>query len=251
MDLRGKTAVVTGSATGIGAACAILLAKRGANVVVNYSKSQSEAEATLAAIEAEGVRGLLVRADCANEAEVAAMMQQAAGTFGGIDVLVNNAARTYFVHWSKIFEVTDEMWRNIFDLNVRGAFLCSREASRYMGNPSHIVSIGSIAGLTGEGSSIPYAASKAALHSVTKSLARALAPATRVNCVAPGYVDTRWSAGFGDVDALRADEVAVSPLKHATQPEDVAAGVLGLIEGGDLVTGQTLLLDGGRSLVGG
>ncbi len=250
MDLKGKTAVVTGSATGIGAACAIQFARRGANVVVNYSKSQAEAEETVAGVERAGVKALLVRADCANEAEVVAMMKQAADTFGGIDILVNNAARTYFVHWSKLFDLTDEMWRNIFDLNVRGAFLCSREASRYMKNPSHIVNIGSVAGFTGEGSSIPYAASKGALHNLTKALARALAPKTRVNCIAPGYVDTRWTAGFGDIDAQRAEETATSPLKHATQPEDVAAGVLGIIEGGDVITGQTVLLDGGRSLAG-
>ena len=204
-------------------------------------------------MKAAGAEALLIKRDMANEPDIKCLMAAAASEFGGIDVLVNNAARTYFVPAKKVDDVTEQMWDDIMHLNVRGAFFCCREAYNYMNDPSHIINIGSTAGVTGDGSSIPYAASKGALHNMTMALARALGPKTRVNCIAPGFMEGRWLRGGlgGQYDAIKADVARNTPVGHAADPDEVAAMVVALAKGGDFVSGQTLVVDGGSILTRG
>ena len=250
MDLQGKTAIVTGSAVGVGRATALDLARRGANVVVNYSRSEDDAREAVRLVEATGARALLVKADVSQEAQVAAMVRQTADAFGGLHVLVNNAATTHFVPFPDLDGMKSEYWDDIFAVNVKGVFFCCREASKAMraSGGGAIVNVASVAGQRSIGSSIAYAASKAAVINMTVGLARVLGPEIRVNCVAPGFIDTRWlRTGLGEqvFEAAKASESRRAPLKAVCRPEDVAQLILSLIEGADLVTGQTITIDGG------
>jgi 3-oxoacyl-[acyl-carrier protein] reductase len=255
MDVRGKTAIVTGSAVGVGRATALELARRGANVVINYSRSEDDAREALRLVEAEGARGLLVRADVSKDAEVQALVRQAAEAFGGLHILVNNAAMTHFVPFHDLDGMKEEYWDDIFAVNVKGVFFCSRAAApviRQSGGGT-IVNVASVAGTRAIGSSIAYAASKAAVINMTVALARVLGPEIRVNCVAPGFIETRWlKTGLGDkiYEAGRAAETQRAPLKAVCKPEDVSQLILSLIEGADLVTGQTVTIDGGVGISG-
>ncbi len=252
MELAGTTAVVTGSAVGVGRATTIELAKRGSNVVVNYSRSEDDAKETVALVEAQGARALLVRADVSNDAEVREMMAAAVKEFGGIDVLVNNAATTAFVGFADLEGMTEEKWDHILAVNLKGPFFCTRaaaEALKASGNGA-IVNIASIAGVKSIGSSIAYAASKAGLINMTVGLARTLAPEVRVNCVAPGFIDSRWlRRGLGDFyEPVRQRTAEQTPLGRVSTPEDVAQIALSLIEGADFVTGQCVVVDGGAAI---
>ncbi len=253
MDVRGKTAIVTGSAVGVGRATAIDLAKRGANVIVNYSRSEDDAREALRLVEAEGARGLLVKCDVSKDDQVQAMVQQAIDAFGGVHVLVNNAAMTHFVAFEDLDGMKEEYWDDIYAVNVKGVFFCSRAASKAMkaSGSGAIVNIASVAGIRSIGSSIAYAASKAAVINMTMGLARVLGPEIRVNCVAPGFIDTRWlRQGLGEqvFEAGKGQQERRAPLKAVCTPETVSQLVMSLIEGADLVTGQTVLIDGGVSL---
>ena len=181
MELSGKCAIVTGSAVGVGRATALALAKRGANVVVNYSRSEEEARDTVAQVEALGAKALLVRADVSNDAEVRAMIAAAVDAFGGVNVLVNNAGTTAFVNFADLEGMTEELWDRILAVNLKGPFFCARAAAEAMKSSGEgaIVNIASIAGVKAIGSSIAYAASKAALINLTVALARVLAPEVR------------------------------------------------------------------------
>ncbi len=255
MDVRGKTAIVTGSAVGVGRATAIDLAKRGANVVVNYSRSEDDAREALRLVEAEGARGLLVKADVSKDDQVRAMVREAVKTFGGLHVLVNNAAMTHFVPFADLDGMKEEYWDDIYAVNIKGTFFCARAAAKAMheSGGGAIVNIASVAGIRSIGSSIAYAASKAAVINMTIGLARVLGPEIRVNCVAPGFIETRWlKNGLGDqiYEAGKAAETRRAPLKAVCRPEDVSRLVLSLIEGADLVTGQTVVIDGGVGVSG-
>src|SRR4029079_10674833 len=189
-----KLALVTGSATGIGRACALRFAENGFHVVVNYSRSEADARETLKLVEACRVRGLLVQCDVGSDAAVRDMLQTVEREFGRLDVLVNNAGTTWFIDHKSLEEMTEEKWDRILQVNLKGPFFCIRAAVpllRKSGGGS-IVSVSSVAGLSGDGSSIAYAASKGALNTMTRSLARSLGPEIRVNAVCPGPVDTRW-----------------------------------------------------------
>ncbi|MGA2286208.1 MAG: glucose 1-dehydrogenase [Dehalococcoidia bacterium] len=248
MELAGKTAIVTGSAVGVGRETALALARRGANVVVNYSRSEAEARRTLADVEALGAGALLVRADVSRDGEVRDMVAQTVARFGGVDVLVNNAGITYFVDFKDLEGVTEAIWDRILAVNVKGVFFCSRAVVPQMQRQGAgcIINIASVAGIAGTGSSIPYCASKAAVINLTLTFARAYGPEIRVNCVAPGYVNTRWhEARAGNRESFRNAVAAMTPLKRVCGPEDVAQVALSLIEGADMVTGQTLVVDGG------
>src|SRR4051812_34656222 len=215
-----KVALITGAATGIGRACALRFAAQGLSVAINYSRSESEARETLAAVERLGVRGLLCRADIADDGEVRVMVARCRDELGGLDVLVNNAGTTHFIDHADLDAVTAEVWDDIFAVNVRGAFQCCRAAAALLrARKGAIVNVTSVAGLQGHGSSIPYAASKAALNTITKSLARSLAPDVRVNAVAPGPVRTRWLAGRED---LVERSLRQTPLGRAAEPDDIA-----------------------------
>ncbi len=241
-----RVALVTGSATGVGRAVALRFAKLGYAVAVNYSRSAAEAEATLSVLEDLGVPAILCPADVGDDTQVRAMVERCRTELGGLDVLVNNAATTHFIPHTDLEAVTDEIWDEIFQVNLKGAFYASRAAMPLLRERSGcIVNVSSVAGLQGHGSSIPYSASKAALNCLTQSLARAFAPHVRVNAVAPGPILTRWLAGHEDhVEKA----VAQTPLRRAATPDDVADVVEFLAVGTALMTGQVVVADGGRTM---
>ncbi|HEX5478636.1 MAG TPA: SDR family oxidoreductase [Dehalococcoidia bacterium] len=255
MDVRGKTAIVTGSAVGVGRATALDLARRGANVVINYSRSEDDAREALRLVEETGARGLLVKCDVSKDDQVREMVRRAVDTFGGLHVLVNNAAMTHFVAFNDLEGMKEEFWDDIYAVNVKGVFFCCRAAAPAMreSGGGAIVNIASVAGVRSIGSSLAYAASKAAVINMTIGLARVLGPDVRVNCVAPGFIETRWlRGGLGDqvYEAAKARESQRAPLKAVCTPEDVSQVVMAFVEGADLVTGQTLVVDGGTGIVG-
>jgi NAD(P)-dependent dehydrogenase (short-subunit alcohol dehydrogenase family) len=202
----------------------------------------------VAELAALGVEALPVKADVAQENEVKAMIQQAAGHFGRIDVLVNNAGTTRFIPFPDLDAVTDEVWRHILGVNLMGPWYAARAAAPHL-RQSHgcIVNVASIAALRASGSSLPYGVSKAALTQLTRALAISLAPEVRVNAVNPGLVSSRWfRQSFGD-DVAAAQEAAMAkrtPLQAVATPEQVAQAVMGFVRS-DIVTGQHLVVDGG------
>jgi 3-oxoacyl-[acyl-carrier protein] reductase len=241
-----KVALITGSATGIGRACAIRFAREGLAVAVNYSRSQTEAEETVAAVRDLGVPGIVVKANVADEKAVTAMVARCLAELGGLDVLVNNAGTTHFVEHRNLDALTDAVWDDILNVNVKGTFYCCRAAMPALeARSGSIVNVTSVAGLQGHGSSVAYAASKAALNCMTKSLARAFAPAVRVNAVAPGPVLTRWLANHQD-HLQRTLEG--TPMQRAAVPDDIADAVAFLALGSSLMTGQVVVVDGGRTM---
>jgi len=251
MDLKNAVGIVTGSATGIGAACAILLAERGCHVVINYTKSEAEAAATAGACERLGVQTLLVKASVADDADCRRMAEAAVSKWGRIDVLVNNAGTTKFARDHKNLDALQaEDFQRIYAVNVIGAYQMTRAVVPAMNKQGRgaIVNVSSISGLRGSGSSIAYAASKGALNTMTLSLARALAPEIRVNAVCPGLVDTRWfrdGAGAETYAKVKAHYEQSAALRKVVQPQDVARAVVWFVEGADLVTGEVLVVDGG------
>ena len=245
-NLEGHAALVTGSATGAGAAIALALAAEGVKICVNYSRSKDEAEATLEQIRAKGVEATIFQCNVGDDGQVVEMVAHAADALGGLDILVNNAGMTHFVPHTDLDGLSESMWDDILRINVKGAYFASRAAMPHLRKSSDgcIVNVSSIAGLLGSGSSIAYAASKAALNSMTMSLARAFAPEVRVNAIAPGVILTRWVDGKqAFIDAY----VEKAPLRKASTPEDVAHMAVFLAEAHN-VTGQTLVIDGGFTL---
>lgn len=253
MQLRGKAAVVTGSSVGVGRAVAVSLAERGCRVVINFSRSRAEAEEAVEICRSKGVEAMMIQADVSSDADCRRMIQTAAEAFGRLDVLVNNAAVTRFIPFSDLEALTEDIWLKILRTNLLGAFFCSRAAVPHMQKAGEgaIVNVVSIAGFSGGGSSIAYAASKAAIINMTKGLARTLGPAIRVNGVAPGAIDTRWlRQGLGEkvFAGLEKSLRDSTPLQRIATPEDVADAVLWFIEGAQMVTGETIKLDGGQLL---
>jgi 3-oxoacyl-[acyl-carrier protein] reductase len=246
MSSPSPVALVTGAATGIGRAVALRLAKSGVAVAVNYSRSEAEARETLAGVEAAGVRGLLCKANVGNDAVVREMVARVVAELGGLDVLVNNAGTTRFIDHANLEAVTDEDWDQILGVNLKGTFYACRAAwPALRDRRGSVVNVTSVAGLGGQGSSIPYAASKAAINTMTKSLARVFAPKVRVNAVAPGPVLTRWLLPHQQmIDRA----VAMTPLKRAATPDDIADTVVFLARGTSLMTGQVVVVDGGLSM---
>ncbi len=246
MSSARKVALVTGAATGIGRAVALRFAAQGLAVAVNYSRSEAEAHDALAEVQRLGGSGILCKANVADDGAVRAMVQRCRDELGGLDVLVNNAGTTRFIDHADLDAVTDEVWDDIIGVNLKGAFQACRAAwplLRERGGA--IVNVTSVAGIAGQGSSIPYAASKAALNCLTKSLARAFAPTVRVNAVAPGPVLTRWLADHADMVER---SVRATPLGRAATPDDIADVVAFLALGTTLMTGQVVVVDGGRTM---
>jgi 3-oxoacyl-[acyl-carrier protein] reductase len=246
MNPTKPVALVTGSATGAGRAIAIRFAKRGFAVAVNYSRSEKDARETVAAIEKLGGSAILCKATVGDDAQVRAMVERCKIELGGLDVLVNNAGTTKFIAHTDLEDVSDSIWDEIFQVNLKGAFYASRAAMPLLkARRGCIVNISSVAGLLGHGSSIPYSASKAAMNCMTQSMARAFAPEVRVNAVAPGPILTRWLEGHEEhVDKA----IAQTPLKRAATPDDVADVVEFLALGTTLMTGQIVVVDGGRTM---
>jgi 3-oxoacyl-[acyl-carrier protein] reductase len=249
MQLAGKAAIITGGGTGVGRATALLLAQQGCSVLINYSKSKAEAEQTAADVAALGVKALAMQADVADDDSVRAMVALAVRDLGRVDILLNSAGTTRFVLAADLNAVTDEDWQRIYAVNVIGAFHCSRAVKEPMlaVGGGQIINITSVAAFAGKGSSIPYAASKAALNNLTIALARSLAPHIRVNAVAPGFITGRWlEQGFGDAyEGVKRTVARACPLEKVSDPEDVAAAVMSLITGSTMITGQVLVCDGG------
>ena len=254
-DLDGFVVVVTGASTGLGRAIAVETASRGAKaVIVNYAANRDEAAETVRLVEAEGAEGVLVQGDVAKD-EDCRRIAEAASPFGHVDALFNNAGTTMFANHADMDAVSAEDFQRIYAVNVVGAFQMVRATRALLEagpRPGAVVNTASIAGVMGNGSSIPYAASKGALITMTLSLSRALAPKVRVNAICPGYIDTPW---FGRgmpperVARLREGAAAASPLKVASSAEDIAvAAVFFASPAARSVTGETLLADAGSHL---
>ena len=253
MELDGGAAIVTGSATGIGAATARLLASKGCNVMINYTKSEAEARETAAACEALGADALICRADVANDDDCRRMTAQTVAKWGRIDGLVNNAGTTKFVGFEDLGGLSAEDFQHIFAVNVIGPYQMIRAVAPHMKEAGRgaIVNVSSIAGVFGLGSSIAYAASKGALNTMTLSLARTLGPEIRVNAVCPGLVQTRWlpeGLGAEAYERLRANYEAQAVLKTSSTPDDIAKTVVFLLEAADHATGEILMVDAGWHL---
>lgn len=245
MLLKGKVAIVTGGGTGIGRAVSHALVAQGAAVAVVYSRSETDAEETVARLTASGGRAMAVRADVASASQVTEMTAAVVRAFGRIDYLVNNAGMTRQLPFADLNAIDDAAWDELYAVNVKGAFQCARTTAPFLRrHGGAIVNIGSIAGETGYGSSLPYAVSKAALHGLTRSLARALAPDIRVNCLAPGAVGTRWWSGNEDKMHALAGHVA---LNRVSSPEDIAGTVMMLLMAPSM-TGQVIRADNGQTL---
>ncbi len=253
MSTHPRAAIVTGASSGIGAAVALELARHGTDVLINYAQNAGGAEATAAGCRALGVRAAIARGDVAEDADCRALVAAALREFGRVDYLVNNAGVSKFVAHSNLDGLEAVDFARIFAVNVTGAFQMTRAALTALraSGGGAVVNVASIAGTCGIGSSVAYAASKAALLNLTVTLARALAPAVRVNAVAPGFVDTPWhAAGMGE-ERYRKSLAAVAegtPLKAVTQPADVAGPVVWLLEGAGHVTGEALHIDAGLHL---
>jgi len=254
MDLKGQVAIVTGSATGLGAAVALKLGARGAKIVINYTKSLKEAEATAAQARAKDIDALLLQGDVASDADCRRLVKDTHSKWGRVDILVNNAGTTKFADHADLEALTSDDFLNIYKVNVVGAYQMIRACMPHMKAQGYgaVVNVSSIAGVTGIGSSVAYAASKGALNTLTKSLARSLAPEIRVNAVCPGFIGTRWfSERFGEETYARIIEHTkqTTPLARAGTPDDVADAVVFLCaEGAQHITGETLLSDAGHHL---
>jgi 3-oxoacyl-[acyl-carrier protein] reductase len=244
-------ALVTGGATGIGRATVLALAREGAAVAINYCRSTAAAHETAALAEQAGVRAMAVRADVTRDDQVRAMIDEVARELGGLDCLVNNAGWTQRVPHRQLEALTDDIWDRALATNLRGPFHCARAAVPHMERRGGgaIVNITSVATFTGTGSSMAYAASKAGLDALTKSLARALAPSRiRVNAVAPGLLATGFGGGLITQDLL-AQIGGLTPIGRPAAVEEVAEAVVYLLAN-EAVTGHTTIVDGGLTALG-
>lgn len=258
-DFEGRVALVTGSASGLGRSMAIKLAERGADVIVNYSRSAAEAEETAAAIAATGAKAVVVKADVSTE-EGAAALREAAEPFGRLDILINNAGVTRHAHdHGDLDALSKDDLMKVYAVNAAGPFLVMQAlkpllmaAYEQSGRASAVLNVSSIAGTLGIGSSVAYTASKGALNTMTISLARGLAPAIRVNAICPGFIGTRWFKNAMDEDGY-ADIVkmveATTPLRAASTPDDIADSALFFVSDASRhVTGELLHVDAGVHL---
>jgi 3-oxoacyl-[acyl-carrier protein] reductase len=254
MELGGRVALVTGGAGGIGGAVVSNFARAGiSGVAINYRKSGKAAEELAADIERAGINAIALQADVRSDNEVRRMMAKIRAHFGRLDIVVNNAGVTHWVKLSNLEGLTDEIWDEILDVNVKGAFRCARAAAPMLAeHHGMVVNVSSISGVLAPStiSSLAYGTAKAALIYMTKGLAVALAPDIRVNCVAPAFTDTPWmSEHYGAQYSQVINKAAAGyPLQRIASPEDIAMAIVGLVTGGDFVTGQTLIVDGGLSL---
>ena len=259
MSKDGLCAVITGSASGLGAATAAILAEGGARIVINYSSSQKEAEQTADLCRTAGGEVVVVQGDVSRD-EDCRKIAAAAAPWGRLDVLVNNAGTTKHVPHDNMDGLSAEDFQRLFGVNTIGPFQMVRAArslleagAKASNRASSVVNISSVAGISGVGSSVAYAASKGALNTMTLSLARALAPLIRVNTVCPGYIDTPWftkGRGVEGAAKIRDSVVAKVPLKRASTAEDVAGVVcfLALPQSGNR-TGEIVRIDAGAHLI--
>ena len=251
MNSDRPAALVTGAATGIGRSAALALARNGYDVVINFSRSEKAAKATARDAEAAGARTLLYRCDVSDDGCVRAMLDATEKTFGRLDVLINNAGTTIDVEPKNLDGVKVDNWNRVFAVNVLGLFIVTRAAVPLLRKSPNgcIVNTCSIAGLRPSAQPLPYAASKAAVANLTKTLANALGPEIRVNAVAPGWMEGDWMKRTlaENYEGLMARRARFTPLKRCCTDDDVAETMLSLILTNRFVTGEIIIIDGGFS----
>ncbi|WP_113910558.1 SDR family NAD(P)-dependent oxidoreductase [Roseovarius dicentrarchi] len=248
-NLTGKTALIAGGASGIGFAAARMLGQSGATVCINHLAGDPVAPDRIAQLRSTGIDAHAAEGDVSDPGSARIMVTNAIQTLGGLDILINNAGTSggaQPIAFGELDKMTEEFWQQILSTNLLGVFRCtSAAADALRASRGAVVNTASISGFGVRGSSIAYAASKAALINLTRSLSVALAPDVRVNAVAPGFVDTPWTQGWSD--ERRAKAVARTLLKRMAAPEDIAEAMLYLAAGAAYVTGQTIILDGGTA----
>jgi 3-oxoacyl-[acyl-carrier protein] reductase/pteridine reductase len=239
--LAGRVALVTGAAKRIGRSIALELAQRGADVIVNYRSSRAEAEQLVAEILKMGRRSIAVQADVSVRAQVQNMISRVEKEFGGLDILVNNAGMFQHVPFD---EITDDQWNGILTTNLTSQFICSQTAAPLLkrSGRGRIINLASLGGLLAWPGYTHYCVSKAGVISLTRCMARALAPEITVNAIAPGTITFE-----GDAAELEADFIRRAPLKRTGKGSDIAEAAAFLAES-DFITGQVLVVDGGRSI---
>jgi 3-oxoacyl-[acyl-carrier protein] reductase len=249
-DLAGKTALVTGGASGIGLATARMLAKFGATVAINFLADDPRGPEAVTKLIDEGGKAIMAPGNVGDADDAPRMVRQAVDDLGRLDLLFANAGTPGTRHRiapAQLDLITEELWQQLLAVNLIGVFRCAKAAASAL-KAAHgaIVSTASIAGLGRAGSSLAYGATKAGVVSLTQNLARALAPEVRVNAIAPGAVDSTWMVEWSNEERQQSIERAL--LKRRCQPEDLAEVVLFLGFGAAMVTGQTITVDGGLTL---
>jgi 3-oxoacyl-[acyl-carrier protein] reductase len=246
---HGKpVALITGAASGIGRAATVALAEAGYNVAINYSRSEQAARETASLAQAKGAKTLLFQCDVSDDPSVRKMIAAVEKEFGRIDALVNNAGTTSNVKPSDFEAMTAEEWDRVFAVNVRGMFQVTRAATPLLkAARGSVVNTASIVGLRPGPQPLPYAASKAAVVSLTKLLALNLAPDVRVNAVAPGWMEGDWMKRMlaDRYDDLMARRAKATPLRRCATSEDVAEVIVNLITSNRFVNGEIIVIDGG------
>ncbi len=246
MDPKGKVAIVTGGGTGLGKTISLKLAAAGASLAINYSRSEKEANETVAEIKQAGGNAVAVKADVSSSSDVKRMVDEVVRAFGGVDILVNNAGATVFVRMEDLEGMKEEDWDRIMAVNVRGPFLCAKTVAPIMKQrgSGKVINITSLSGLRVGGSSMAYCVSKAAEEMLTKCLAIAMAPEVQVNSVAPGLIITRWGLQWGEEMIKRITEGSL--LKRVATLDEVAEAAMYFVRN-DAVTAQTAVVDAGSA----
>jgi pteridine reductase len=243
MKLHGRTALVTGAARRVGRAIALAIAGRGADVVIHYKSSAAEAHETVEAVVRLGRRASAIQADLAEPDQVEMLADRAVQAFGKIDVLVNSAA---IFRRTPLEQLTVQDWEQFLRVNLTGPFFLARRLGLLMRQQGagKIINIADVAGIKPWADFLPYSISKGMLITMTQGLAKALAPEVQVNAIVPGTVLPAEDYGEKERESI----VRGTPLKRIGDPADIAQAVLFLIEGSDFITGQAVVVDGGRSI---
>jgi len=249
-DLKGRTALVTGGASGIGLATVRMLAEGGCRVAINHLADDERGHTQVEALRAQGLDVIAAPGDVADAVEGPRMVERAAAELGRLDYLVNNAGTPGTRHAiapDQLELITEELWEAVIQVNLLGVFRCSKAAAPHLRRArGAIVSVASIAGINSAGSSMAYGATKAGVISLTKNLARGLAPEVRVNAIAPGAVNSSWMIEW--TNEQRASSIDQAALRRRCEPEDLAEVMVFLLAGAAMVTGQTVVVDGGLTL---